>query len=171
MNIILIGMMGCGKSTCGQLLAQKLGRRFVDTDTLIEQREGRSIPDIFAQEGEDYFRDVESAVVRELSQQSNLVIATGGGIVLRAENVAALRKNGYVVWLNRSPEDIYTKVSMSKRPLGQGGKEAFLERFAQREPLYRAAAHLEIPSQDTPRATVELIHRHWLDLVPTRLED
>ena len=159
MNLVLIGMMGCGKSTCGRLLSQKLGRRFVDTDALIEEREGRSIPEIFAQDGEDYFRDLETAIVKELSHQSNLVIATGGGIILREENVTALRENGYVVWLNRSPEEIYKKVSMSGRPLGQGGKEAFLARFAQREGLYRVIA-----SQDTPRATVELVHRHWIAL-------
>lgn len=164
MNLVLIGMMGCGKSTCGRLLSQKLGRRFVDTDALIEEREGRSIPEIFAQDGEDYFRDLETAIVKELSHQSNLVIATGGGIILREENVTALRENGYVVWLNRSPEEIYKKVSMSGRPLGQGGKEAFLARFAQREGLYRASAHLVIASQDTPRATVELVHRHWIAL-------
>lgn len=164
MNLVLIGMMGCGKSTCGRLLAQKLGRRFVDTDNLIVERVGRSIPDIFAQDGEAHFRDLETAIIKELSRQSNLVIATGGGAILREENTAALRENGYVVWLNRSPEEIYKKVSMSGRPLGQGGKEAFLSRFAQREPLYRAAAHLVVVSQDTPRATVELVHQHWAAL-------
>ena len=164
MNLVLIGMMGCGKSTCGRLLAQKLGRCFVDTDTLIAERAGRSIPDIFAQDGEVYFRDLETAIIQELSQQSNLVIATGGGAILREENVAALRKNGYVVWLNRSPEEIYQKVSMSSRPLGQGGREDFLARYAQREALYRAAAHLVVNSQETPRATVELVYEHWTAL-------
>lgn len=157
MNLVLIGMMGCGKSTCGQLLAKRLGRTFEDTDLLIQKRTGRSIPDIFAHEGEVFFRDLEQAVVRELSQRSNLVIATGGGIVLREENVSALRSSSTVIWLNRPPEDIFSNVSMKNRPLGQDGLEAFLTRAAQREPLYRAAAHLEVPSQSNPISTVDFI--------------
>lgn len=157
MNLVLIGMMGCGKSTCGQLLAKRLGRTFADTDLLIQKRTGRSIPDIFAHEGEAFFRDLEQAVTLELSQRSNLVIATGGGIILREENVAALRSSGTVIWLNRTPEDIFSKVSMENRPLGQNGWESFLARAQQREPLYRAAAHLEVPSQSSPMSTVEFI--------------
>ena len=160
MNLILIGMMGCGKSTCGQLLAKRLGRPLVDTDLLIQKRAGRSIPEIFAQEGEAYFRDLEQSIVRELSQRSGLVIATGGGIILREENVRLMRDSGTVIWLNRSPEDIYAKVSMKNRPLGQDGLDAFLARAAQREPLYRAAAHLEVLSQSSPMSTVEFILKH-----------
>lgn len=157
MNLVLIGMMGCGKSTCGQLLAKRLGRPFVDTDLLIQKRTSRSIPDIFSHEGESFFRDLEQSVTQELSQRSNLVIATGGGIILRNENVSALRSSGTVIWLNRAPEDIFSKVSMKNRPLGQDGLEAFLARAAQREPLYRAAAHLEVPSQSSPMSTVDFI--------------
>ncbi len=157
MNLVLIGMMGCGKSTCGQLLAKRLGRTFADTDLLIQKRTGRSIPDIFSHEGEAYFRDLEESVAKELSQHSNLVIATGGGIVLRETNVSALRNSGTVIWLNRAPEDIFSKVSMKNRPLGQDGLDTFLCRAAQREPLYRAAAHLEVPGQSSPMATVDFI--------------
>ena len=157
MNLVLIGMMGCGKSTCGQLLAKRLGRTFMDTDLLIQKQTGRSIPDIFAHEGEEYFRDLEQAVAEDLSKRSNLVIATGGGIILRKENVTALRSSGTVIWLNRSAEDIFSKVSMKNRPLGQDGLRAFLSRADQREPLYRAAAHMEVPSQSSPMSTVDFI--------------
>ena len=161
MNLVLIGMMGCGKSTCARMLSRALGCRFVDTDSLIEQREGRSISDIFARDGEEYFRDVESSVARELSCQDGLVIATGGGIILREENVTELRKNGFLVWLNRPPEEIFDSVSMAGRPLAQDGKAAFLTRFAQREEKYRSAAHLEVKTLSTPQATVDHILTRW----------
>lgn len=161
MNLVLIGMMGCGKSTCGRLLAQSLGRHFVDTDALIEQRQGRSISDIFAADGEAYFRGLETAAVRELAQQTDLVIATGGGVILREENVAALRENGFVVWLNRPAEQIFDAVSMAGRPLAQDGRAAFLARFAQREARYRAAAHLEVHDFSSPQATARCILTQW----------
>lgn len=161
MNLVLIGMMGCGKSTCGRLLARKLKRKFVDTDALIEQRQGRAISDIFAQEGEPYFRDLETALAQELSGETDLVIATGGGIILRDENVAALRENGFVVWLNRPADQIFDHVSMAGRPLAQDGKDAFLTRFAQREERYRKAAHLEVREFSSPQATVRYILQHW----------
>ena len=88
-NIVLIGMMGCGKTTCANLLAKKLNCPVVDTDALIVEREGRPVSDIFAAEGEGYFRDLETAAAREVGQKSGLIIATGGGLPLRAENVAA----------------------------------------------------------------------------------
>ena len=89
-NIVLIGMMGSGKTTVGGLLAQRLRRPFVDTDVLIEEREGRSIPDIFARDGEVFFRGLERTVAQELSGLSGLVIACGGGLPLRDEAIAAL---------------------------------------------------------------------------------
>lgn len=161
MNLVLIGMMGCGKTTCGHLLAQHLSRELVDMDTVIQQREGRSISQIFASEGEDYFRDLETSLVQELSQQDGLVISTGGGVILRPENVEALRKNGMVVWLNRSAEHIFDGVALEDRPLAQDGKAAFLERFAQREAKYRAAAHVIVEDFSSPDATVNSILSHW----------
>ena len=136
-NIVLIGMMGCGKSTVGTLLARALDRELVDTDHLIEEREGRSIPDIFASEGEGYFRDRELEISQELAAQSGLVIACGGGLPLRQDCMAALKGSGTVFFINRDPGVIYDTVSMKHRPLGQGGREDFLERCARREPVYR----------------------------------
>ena len=156
-NIVLIGMMGCGKTTCGQLLAQALGRDFVDTDALIEAREDRSIPDIFAQDGEDFFRSLERDVAAELSAQTDLVIACGGGLPTVEDAIKPLSDTGFVVFLERSPAEIFRHVSMAGRPLGQDGEAAFLARYAQREPVYRRWADLTVTSQSTPQETANLI--------------
>lgn len=156
-NIVLIGMMGSGKTTCAHLLAQRLGREMVDMDDVIQAREGRSISEIFAVEGEGYFREVESQVARELAQRSNLIIATGGGVILRRENTDALRKSGVVAWLNRSADEIFDAEDLGDRPLAQSGKAAFLKTFAAREEKYRAAAHIIIEDFTSPDATVDNI--------------
>ena len=153
-NIVLIGMMGCGKSTCGRLLAQRLGREFLDTDALIEAREGRTISDLFATDGEEYFRAKEREIGEELARRQGLVIACGGGLPTRPEAIAPLKESGIVVFLNRDPEEIFDSVSMADRPLGQAGKEAFLERFRQREPMYRQWADRVISSRSLPEETV-----------------
>lgn len=156
-NIVLIGMMGSGKTTCGKLLSQRLGRPFVDCDEVIEGFAGRSIPDLFAQDGEEAFRDLESQVIRELSRQEGLIIATGGGAVLRQANVSALRDNGILVFLNRSPEEIFDSVDMEGRPLAQDGREAFAATFRLRLPTYRTAADVMIFDFSSPENTVEEI--------------
>lgn len=159
-NIVLVGMMGCGKTTCANLLSRKLGRRAVDTDELIVQREGRSISEIFAAEGEGYFRDLETSVAEELSKRDGLIIATGGGLPLRAENRALLRENGVVFWLKRDPASTFASERMEGRPLAQDGQEAFVARFLQRAPLYEAAADFVIEDFSSPEATVGDILAH-----------
>ena len=156
-NIVLIGMMGCGKSTCAAILSRRLGLSAVDTDGLIVEREGRSIPDIFAAEGEGYFRDRELEVAKELAGQQDLIIACGGGLPLRPDCIGPLKDSGTVVFLNRDPGEIYDSVSMAGRPLGQGGRGDFLARFAQREPIYRKWADHVVNSLSTPAATVDAI--------------
>lgn len=117
-NIVLTGFMGTGKSTVGALLAKKLGRKFIDSDEAIVEREGRNIPEIFAADGEEYFRRIEADVIRGLSELSGCIIATGGGVVLNPENIKALRKNGVVINLSASAETIYKRTSKSNtRPL------------------------------------------------------
>ena len=153
-NIVLIGMMGCGKTTCANLLAQKLGRQVVDTDAIIVEREGRAISDIFAAEGEVYFRDLETAVAKELGAKSDLIIATGGGLPLRECNVAALKQNSVIFWLKRDPASTFASESMDGRPLAQDGQEAFVARFAQRAPIYQAAADHVITDFTSPEITV-----------------
>lgn len=153
-NIILCGMMGCGKTTCANLLGKKLGRQVVDTDDLVVEKAGMSISDLFAAQGETAMRDLETQVARELSNQQDLIIATGGGLPLREENRNLLRNTGTVVFLRRNPGEIYDTADMSGRPLGQQGREAFLNRFTQREPIYQAFSHIIIDDFSSPDATV-----------------
>jgi shikimate kinase len=156
-NIYLIGMMGCGKTTCGKLLSRELGWPFLDTDQAIEEAQGRSVREIFSENGEEYFRELETQLCRDLSQKENLVVACGGGLPLREENRKILRDSGTVVFLNRDPAEIYDTGDMSARPLAQQGREAFLQRFAQRPPIYQAAAHVTIGSFSTPGETLAAI--------------
>ena len=133
-NIYLIGMPGCGKSTAGRLLARAMGREFLDIDRLIVEREGKSIPDIFAEVGEAGFRAMETEVLSELGKQSGLVIATGGGCVTREENYPLLHQNGVLFWLQRDLSLLPTE----GRPLSQQNKPETL--YVQRKALYDAFA-------------------------------
>ena len=139
-NIVLIGMPASGKTTVGKLVAERLGRTFIDTDDLIVAKAGKSIPNIFAQEGEAAFRTLESDVIREAGALTGAVIATGGGAVLRPENVTALKQNGKVFFLDRAPEKLSPGTG---RPLFADPQQAF-QLYAQREPLYRAAADVTV---------------------------
>ena len=154
-NIVLIGMMGSGKTTCGRLLAQRLGRDFVDCDKWIEQSAGRTISQLFASQGERAFRDLEAKAVEELSARGGLVLATGGGVVLRQDNVDALRRNSVLVFLQRPAEEIYDALPTENRPLAQGGRQAFLDTYARRLPAYLTAADLTVSDFSSPQATVE----------------
>ena len=143
-NIVLIGMPGCGKSTVGASLAALTGKTFMDTDALIVQKAGKSIPEIFADDGEDAFRAIEHQVVCEVGMGHGQIIATGGGVVTRSENLYPLRQNATVVWLQRPLEEL----PCDGRPLSQASKLADMYRI--REPLYRAFADIIIPNDGTP---------------------
>jgi len=143
MNIILIGFMGSGKSAVGHRLAKELKMDYLDTDELIEKTEKMSINDIFARKGEPYFRDLETEVVKTLSDYDNFVIATGGGMVLREENVRMLKEIGPLVLLWAGPETVYQRVKKhAHRPLlNVPDPEAEIKKILdQREPVYRAVA-------------------------------
>ena len=155
--MVLIGMMGCGKTTAGELLARKLGFNFVDTDQYIEKALGRSIPDIFAKEGEAFFRDWELGASEELARKKGQVIACGGGLPTRCDSIASLKYSGTVIFLHRDPGEIYDSVSMAGRPLGQQGKTAFLERYAAREPIYLQWADHVVEVAPVPEETVKKI--------------
>ena len=137
-NIILIGMPGCGKSTVGKILAEHLGRPFVDADSRIVDAAGMSIPEIFAQSGEEGFRQIETQVLSDLGMRSGLVIATGGGCVTQERNYPLLHQNGTCVWLTRD----LAKLPTDGRPLSQKGK---LEQMYQiRKPLYDRFADVTV---------------------------
>ncbi len=143
-NIVLIGMPGCGKSTVGASLATLTGKKFVDTDALIVQKAGKSIPEIFATEGEDAFRALEHQVICEVGATHGQIIATGGGVVMRPENQYPLEQNGSIVWLQRPLEDL----PCDGRPLSQANRLADMYRV--REPLYRAFCDIQIDNDGTP---------------------
>ena len=164
-NIILIGMMGCGKTTVGGRLSRRFSRPIVDTDALIEQREGRTIPDIFARDGEERFRALELELSQELSRREGLVIACGGGLPLRDGAIAPLKDSGVVFWLNRDPGETFDSLDVSHRPLAQAGREDFLARAAQRAPVYRRWADYIIPAA-SPREAEALISTIYMEVCP-----
>ncbi len=137
-NIVLIGFMGTGKTAVGQTVAARLGRPFIDTDTLIEERAGRSIPRIFAEDGEAAFRRLEAEVVVAAAAREGVVIATGGGAVLRPENMAHLRRNGVIVALRADPRAILARVDPAgRRPLlGEDPERTIRRLLAERDALY-----------------------------------
>lgn len=140
-NIALVGFMGTGKSACGKLVAKQLGHRFVDMDDMIEERAQKKISDIFAEDGERAFRRMEHDLAAELSTETDLVIAAGGGIVLDPENIRAFERQGIVVCLLATPEAILSRVQgASHRPLLEDGEKADRIRglLAQRKDLYEA---------------------------------
>ena len=150
-NIILIGMPGSGKSTVGKHLAEQLGKHFIDADSAIVKKAGMSIPDIFAQHGEEGFRIIETEVLAELGKRSGLVIATGGGCVTREENFPLLHQNGTIICLNRDLASLPT----DGRPLSQTGH--LEEMYRIRKPMYIRFADHHIDCNDSPEAAVAQI--------------
>lgn len=150
-NIILIGMPGSGKSTIGKLVAQKLGRTFIDADLKIEETVGCSIPTIFAQHGEDVFRKYETDVLKELCKQSGLVIATGGGCVTRPVNYPILHQNSCIVWIKRDIK----KLPTDGRPLSQQNK--LEEMYYVREPMYQSFADVSVHNDSILDDTVQIV--------------
>ena len=153
LNVFLIGMMGAGKTTVGLLLAEQLGYSFVDTDVLIEKVAGKTINEIFAEDGEEDFREIEARVLSELAAHTRLTIATGGGIVLRRFNWSYLHQ-GLIVWLDAPVEVLVNRLQNdTARPLLQKANpaQALQKLLDQRRSLY-AEADLRIPlnASDTP---------------------
>lgn len=148
-NIFLVGMMGAGKTTVGKLLAQHSGKIFFDSDEEIQQRTGVTIPHIFDVEGEAGFRQREVNVIQELVKLDNIVLATGGGVVLNEQNRDALRRNGTVVYLRSTVQDLWQRTRHDRnRPLLQtADPRAKLKiLYEQRDPLYAQVADLVIPT-------------------------
>lgn len=157
-NIVLIGMPGCGKSTIGRIIADKTGKTFIDMDNEIVEKSGKSIPQIFDEVGEPGFRDIESEVAAELGKQHGLVIATGGGAILRSENVDALRQNAMLIHIRRPVDSLPTK----GRPLSKD-IDALRDMESFRLPLYEAAADatfdnsVRLRKEDLKKAVYEFL--------------
>lgn len=151
MNIVLIGYRGVGKSAVGRVLAKRLGRELVSTDVEVVKRAGRSIPEIVEQQGWEHFRDLESAVCRDMAGKDDLIIDTGGGAILRLQNVEALKKNGRFWWLTAEVETIARRIGHDSQRPSLTGTRSFVEEIAEvlaeRLPKYRAAADWRIATE------------------------
>lgn len=152
LNIFLIGMPGSGKSTIGRHLAKKLNREFLDTDSIIIEKAGKSIPEIFKENGEEYFRKLETEVLKEVSSKTGLVIATGGGIVTREENLYPLRSNGICVYIKRDINNL----AKDGRPLSTDA-EAVKKLYEQRKDLYKAFSQITVNNDGEISSTVDKI--------------
>jgi len=178
MNIVLIGYRGAGKSTSGGRLAICMGKAFVDTDDLVEERLGASIRDIVESKGWGHFRAAEKRIVEEVSQKDNLIIAPGGGAVLDPENVRSLGKNGLIIWLKADREVLCQRIGHDSRTdasrptlTGKGALEEFEEVMASRNPFYERAADAELDTsaldiEEAVEAVLSIIRRkmggvHW----------
>lgn len=164
--IVLVGMPGSGKSSAGRQVARRFGLPFIDSDHLIESDIGMPIKDYFAQQGEEAFRDLETATLRRIAEDPRqCVLSTGGGSVLRPENRALLREKGTVLYLRASPDEIYRRLRHdTKRPLLQVAdpRAKLQELFQARDPLYRETAHYVI---ETGRSSVQgLVHHIAMQL-------
>ena len=154
-NVVFIGMPSCGKSTIGKMVAEKSGMPFFDTDEEIVRRENRSIPEIFGSDGEKYFRDVESEVVKDLAQHEGVVISCGGGVVLREENALALQKNGILFFIKRDVNALSTE----GRPLSKD-VETLKKMEKERLPLYeKYADHTVVNDSTLEKAVEEVVKR------------
>jgi shikimate kinase len=165
-NIFLVGPMGAGKSTVGRQLAQSLGFQFKDSDQEIQRRTGVDIPTVFEFEGEEGFRSRERQVIDELSQEEGIVLATGGGCVLRADNRRDLAARGLVIYLHCSPEQQHSRTSKDRnRPLLQTDEplQRLRDLMAERDPLYRQVADLVVSTEKRGTASVVKEIRRRLD--------
>lgn len=150
-NVVLVGFMGTGKTSIGKRVAHSLGFTFVDTDELIVKSAGKAITKIFSENGEDYFRELESQILQNCGEHTKQVISTGGGIVLREENRQLLTKIGYVIWLKASAEAILERVSRNQeRPLLHTANplQTIKDLLQQRETLYSSSSDFTIETDE-----------------------
>ena len=175
MLVSLIGMPGCGKSTIGRQLARTRQLPFVDSDHEIEKVLGCSIREFFDREGEAAFRDIEQRVLAELmSRPESMIVATGGGSVLRAENREALRRGGTVIYLRTLPDDLARRLSRdTQRPLLQVAdpRQRLRDLFAHRDALYREAAHTVVDTAHKSAAMLVNLISMQLDMTPSSEQD
>ncbi|MBM4064338.1 MAG: shikimate kinase [Planctomycetes bacterium] len=176
LNIILIGFRGTGKTTIGRMLAQRLGKEFVDADVYLEQKEGKSVKDIFAEGGEKLFREIETEIIAELCLSDNRVVATGGGAILREENVRTLKKSGIIILLEADTDTIYRRIhrdttTEQRRPslTNRNAYEEIEYLLEYRRPLYDKTADFVINTAsmsvtDAATRIITFLRNHVMDL-------
>jgi shikimate kinase len=176
LNIFLIGFRGTGKTTIGKIISRMLDREFIDADEYLEQKEGKTVKDIFDEGGEKLFREMESRVIAELCLLDNKIIATGGGVILREENVKKLKKNGVLILLTADVDTIYKriyrdKLTQQKRPslTDRNGYQEIEYLLEYRNPFYDKAADFVLNTDsmsvnDAARRIVNFIKNHVVDL-------
>ncbi len=157
-NIVLIGMPGSGKTTIGKALAQQTGKMFADTDELVEREAGMKTAELFKSSGEEYFRNMEAAAVEKIGKEKDLIIATGGGVVLRQKNRLNIKQNGFVVFIRRDPE----KLELDGRPLS-ANRQALAVMAEKRLPIYTATCDIIIDNDSTPEIAAQKIWRNCLE--------
>ena len=165
MNVVLIGLRGTGKSTCGQLLAGRLGWLFIDTDEVVQERAGKSIREIFDEGGEALFRQLETEAVRQAARHEQAVIASGGGSVLDPENVTDMRRQGFVIHLSAPPEELWRRTEGDVKTAAQrpklisgrvNGAKELEQLMLKRSAAYAAARDTELSVSDrSPEQVVE----------------
>ncbi len=162
-NIVLIGMPGSGKSTLGKLISEITGKPFIDTDTAIEEMTGKHPSEIIRENGENAFRDIETQAAREVSKKSGIIIATGGGIVKRSENISLLRQNGKIIYLDCRTDELPVTPD---RPLSSS-REAIEELYNTRHPLYLAAADasVEISHKSEPKINANEVLKIFSEMI------
>jgi len=169
MNLVLIGYRATGKSQVAHLLAERTGWPWLDADDQIEALAGKSIAQIFSQDGEQAFRAWEARVVADLAQRQQTVLALGGGAMILSENREAVARQGRIVWLTASPETIWQRIRTDAATAGRrpnltpaGGIDEIIATLRQREPTYRQCAHLEIDTEHkTPEEVADAILAEW----------
>ncbi len=167
-NVALIGFMGSGKTTVGRQLARALEMKFVDIDKLIVDVEGKGIPEIFSEKGEEYFRKLEKQIVIDESKDNNVIISTGGGVIIDNDNIKNLRKTSFVVFLDCEVDCIYTRVKRRKnRPLldVENMYETIQELYEKRKILYKISSdfRVEINSETNIYDTVDIIKEAYIN--------
>lgn len=155
-KIVIIGMPGSGKTTLGRMLAEELNIKFFDMDEYIVDKTGKSTIQLF-ENGEEYFRDIESETCKELSQYDNILISTGGGVIKRKKNIDALKKEGLIIFIDRPVDNILGDVDVSFRPLLKDGKEKLLKLYDERYALYNEYAEEIVLNNSDIRTVVDRI--------------
>ena len=155
-NIVLIGMPGCGKTTVGKVLAKRLGYKFCDMDSYIQEISKKTIKELF-EPGEENFRDWETKACEELSRCNKTIIASGGGVVKREKNIEILKKSCTILFIDRPVERIINDVDINSRPLLKDGKERLYNLYDERYELYKKAADIQILNKGYLRDTIDII--------------